>query len=74
MIRIEQQKVWDNHLTLRQNYEKIGLVTDVNHLDQVQPTENPLVRKLIFGISYGQNLFLKKLSEKRFFLLVQEIK
>ena len=37
------QKVWDNKKTLRQNYEKLGLVSDTNKMEEAKASEHPLI-------------------------------
>ena len=36
-------KVWDNKKTLRQNYEKLGLVSDTNKMEEAKAPEHPLI-------------------------------
>ena len=35
--------VWDNKKTLRQNYEKLGLVSDTNKMEEAKAPEHPLI-------------------------------
>ena len=37
--------MWDNNKTLRQNYEKLGLVANTNKMEEAPKTEEPLIRK-----------------------------
>ena len=37
--------MWDNTKTLRQNYEKLGLVANINKMEEAPKTEEPLIRK-----------------------------
>ncbi|KAK8792518.1 hypothetical protein WA538_000393 [Blastocystis sp. DL] len=66
------QKVWDNKKTLRQNYEKLGLVSDTNKMEEAKAPEHPLIEfvstedvkkdEIIMSV-YDQN-YMKKLIEK----------
>ena len=37
--------MWDNTKTLRQNYEKLGLVANIKKMEEAPKTEEPLIRK-----------------------------
>lgn len=37
--------MWDNNKTLRQNYERLGLIADTNKMEEAPKTAEPLIRR-----------------------------